>query len=146
MASLEQLKFEGLHFPIYDLDDLECVFTIPFVHLEDVSESFIADISKFVYFDPLSVLRITRCSLPGLHNFGNAAETLVLEDISARVDLLGAVAAWEGENLWLDRCHSFLGMFLEALGHQSHIGYPCNEMRRLFFTDSLNFRFHCSRR
>ena len=131
MASLEQLKFEGLHFPIYRLDDPEFVFTIPFVHFEDVNESFITDISKFVSFDPLSVLRITRCPLPGLQNFGSAAETLVLEDISASVDLLDAVAAWEGENLWLDRCHSFSGMFLEALGHQSHTGYPCNEMRRL---------------
>jgi len=111
MACLEQLKFECLRFPNHDLGDLEFVFTIPFVHLEDVSQSFIADIS---YFDPLSVLHITRCPLPSLHNFGSAVETLVLE---ASVNLLGAVAAWEGGNLWLDHCHSFPGMFLEALGH-----------------------------
>jgi hypothetical protein len=132
MGFLQQLKFEGLHFSICPHRDLESFLSSSFVHFEDVSEPFIADISKFVYFDPLSVLRITRCPVPGLDNFRSAAETLVLEDISASVDLLGAVADWEGENLWLDRCHSFSGVFLKALGRRrSLIGYPCGEMRRL---------------
>jgi len=68
-------------------------------HFEDVSESFITDISKLVYFDPLFVLRITRCPLPDLHNFGGAPETLVLEDISASVDLLRRRCLGRGQSL-----------------------------------------------
>jgi hypothetical protein len=79
----------------------------------------------------LSVLRITYCQLPSLHRFDNVPNTPILEDINSNVNLLGAVTAWKGENLWLDRCHSFLGLFLEALRCCSHVGYPCNEMRRL---------------
>ena len=132
MESLEQLKFEGLHFPICSPRDFESFYSSLFVHFEDVSEPLITNISKGMYFETLSVLRITHCPLPGLHNFETSPETLVLEDISASVDLLSAVTTWEGENLWLDRCHSFSGVFLKALGRRrSRIGYPCNQMRRL---------------
>ena len=128
---LEQLKLESLQFASCPLD-VEPIFRSQFVHLEDVSEAFIADISKFAYFDGLSVLRITRCPLPGLHNFNAVPNTLILEDIGSNVNLLGAVTAWDGENLWLDRCQSFSGLFLKALRHRrSQVGYPCNEMRRL---------------
>ena len=131
MDSLEQLKFEGLHFSIPP-PDFEPSLSSSLVHFEDVSEPFITGISNFVYFEPFSVLRVTRCPLPGLHYFETPPETLVLEDIGSSVNLLRAVAAWEGENLWLDRCHSFSGVFLKALGRRrSPIGYPCNEMRRL---------------
>jgi hypothetical protein len=45
---------------------------------------------------------------------------------------LGAVTAWGGENLWLDRCQSFSSVFLKALGRRrSHSGYPCNNMYSL---------------
>jgi hypothetical protein len=129
---LNQLKLESLHFSIRPDNVPETFFTIPYVHLEDVSESFIDDLSQFVLFDPLSVLRITRCPLPGLHHFDSVPDTLILEDISSSVDLLGAVTAWEGDNLWLDRCHSFSGVFLKALGRRrSRVGYPCNNMHRL---------------
>ena len=128
---LEQLKLESLQFASCPLD-VEPIFRSQFVHLEDVSAAFIADISKFAYFDGLSVLRITRCPLPGLHNFNAVPNTLILEDIGSNVNLLGAVTAWDGENLWLDRCQSFSGLFLKALRHRrSQVGYPCNEMRRL---------------
>jgi hypothetical protein len=138
-SSLEQVKFKGLHFPIFPYHDFLCLSS-SFVHFEDVSEPFIADIYKFVYFEPLSVLRITRCPLPDLHYFQDPPETLVLEDISPNVDLLGAVTDWAGENLWLDRCHSFSGVFLKALGRRrSRIGYPCNEMRRLLLYRLPNF-------
>jgi hypothetical protein len=132
MGSLEQLKFESLRFPSCSIDNLQYVFTIPFVRLEDVSESLIANIPRFMYFEPLSVLRITRCPLPSLHNFDNVPNTLILEEISLSVDLLGAVTAWEGEHLWLDRCHSFSDVFLKALGHEHSLtGYLCSEMCRL---------------
>ena len=104
----------------------------PYVHLVDVSESFIEDISNFPLFDAFSVLRITRCPLPGLHNFESTPVTLILEDISSNVNLLSAVTAWEGEKLWLDRCHSFSDGFLKALGRRrSRAGYPCNSMHSL---------------
>ena len=132
MGSLEQIKFEGLHFSISLPHDFETFISSLFVHFEDVSEPFITDLPNFVYFETLSVLRITRCPLPGLHYFETPPETLVLEDIGSSVNFLRAIAAWEGENLWLDRCHSFSGVFLKALGRRrSPIGYPCNEMRRL---------------
>jgi len=135
MTFLEQLKLEGLHFSICDWDGtLEIYSESPYIHLEDVSGSFITIISKSVYLPPGSVLRITRCPLVDLHNFWDLdiVDTLVLEDISSSVDLLGAVTAWDGFNLWLDRCHSFSNMFLKALGRQhSHDSYPCHEMRRL---------------
>ena len=52
--------------------------------------------------------------------------------VSASVNLLGAVTALEGKNLWLDHCQSFSGVFLKVLGRRrSRIGYPCNEMHRL---------------
>jgi hypothetical protein len=129
--SLEQLKLESLQFGCHDIDR-GFTFSSQFLHLEDVSEAFIADISKFASFDTPFFLRITRCPLPDLHNFNHLANSLILEEISSNVNLLGAVTAWEGENLWLDRCHSFSGLFLKALRHRrSHGGYPCNEMRRL---------------
>ena len=54
--------------------------------------------------------------------------------VSASVNLLGAVAALEGKNLWLDHCQSFSGVFLKVLGRRrSRIGYPCNEMYRLLY-------------
>ena len=54
---------------------------MPYVHLEDLSQ--------FVLLDPLPVLHITRCPLPGLHNFDNVPVTLILEDISTNIDLSG---------------------------------------------------------
>ena len=129
---LDQLKLEDLHFPTRPNNFPEIFLTTSYVHLVDVSESFIEDISKFALFDTFSVLRITRCPLPGLHNFDSMPVTLVLEDINSNVNLLGAVTAWEGEILWLDRCHSFSGVFLKALGRRrSRAGYPCNNMHSL---------------
>ena len=130
---LEELKLEDIHFSTRPNNSTEIVLLTPsYVHLVDVSESFIEDISKFVLFDGLSVLRITRCPLPRLNDFDSMPITLILEDISSNVNLLGAVTAWEGENLWLDRCHSFSSVFLKALGRRrSHSGYPCNNMHSL---------------
>lgn len=129
---LEELKLEDIHFSTRPDNFPELFLTPSYVHLVDVSDSFIEDISKFALFDRFSVLRITRCPLPSLHNFDSTPVTLILEDISSNVDLLGAVTAWEGENLWLDRCHSFSSPFLKALGRRrSHSGYPCNNMHSL---------------
>ena len=131
---LEQLKLERLQFASCPIDGIPPVFWSKFLHLEDESEAFIADISKFPLFCGLSVLRITRCPLPSLHTFYAVPNTLILEEISPDVNLLGAVTAWEGKNLWLDRCHSFSNLFLEALGRQSsNAGYPCSDMHRLLF-------------
>ena len=71
MGFLEQVKFQGLDFSICPDLDLESFLIIAFVHLEDVSDLFIAGISKFVDVEPVSVLRITRSPLPDLYNFGN---------------------------------------------------------------------------
>jgi len=131
-GSLEQLKFEGLHFSIPPPGDVESFPSSSFVHFEDVSRCFIGDITGYMHFGPLSVLRITRCPLPVLHCFDTTPETLVLEDIGPSDDLMGDLDTWGGENLWLDRCHSFSGVFLKALGRRrSRNRYPCNEMRRL---------------
>jgi len=130
LTSLDQLKLESLHFTRRPHISPEIFLTTPYVHLEDVSESFIEDISKFVFFDPFSVLRITRCPLPNLGGF--IPDTLILEDISSNVKLLSAISAWEGENLWLDRCHSFSSKVLKSIArHRSSALYPCNEMCRL---------------
>ena len=128
---LDQLKLEDLHFSISPDNTPDIFLTTPYVHLVDVSESFIGDMSKFALFDTLSVLRITRCPLPALHNFDSMPITLILEDISSNVNLLDAVTAWEGENLWLDRCQSFSGAFLKVLGRRRSSGYPCLSLRRL---------------
>jgi hypothetical protein len=133
MHSLEQLKFDSLQFVFHQHDNSnnEMFVTMPYIYLQDVSESFIAEHSDFCYFDPFSVLLITRCPLPGLHKFCCPPETLILEDISRGVDLLAATTAWEGEIFWLDRCHSFSDAFLKVLGRRCSLLYPCNEMRRL---------------
>ena len=98
--------------------------------IKDVSDRFIADFFDCVDFALLSILRITRCrSLPNrISNFGGKPETLVLEDISSEINLLGFITNWLGENLWLDRCHSFSGMDLKALGSRTAGLYPCNGM------------------
>ena len=140
LTSLDQLKLESLHFARRPHIFPETFLTTPYVHLEDVSEIFIEDISKYVLFDPFSVLRITRCPLPDLRNF--VPDTLILEDISSNVNLLSAITAWEGENLWLDRCHSFSKSVLKALArhrHRSSARYPCNEMHRLLLYRLPNF-------
>jgi len=133
MTFLEQLKLEGLIFTS-DCDGIrEIDLKSSYVHLEDVSGRLITNISKSVYLPDHSVLRITRCHLVNLYSFGGlgAVETLVLEDISSYVDLLGAITAWEGRNLWLDHCYSFSNMFLKALGRRRSHSYPCDSMRRL---------------
>jgi len=129
---LEQLKLERLQFSICPVDDIDPIFWTQSLHLEDVSMAFITNLSKFAKFYRLSVLRTTRCPLPGLHKFSTVPDTLILEEIGSDVNLLRAVTAWEGENLWLDRCHSFSDLFLKALRHRSsNAGYPCNDMHRL---------------
>lgn len=139
MVYPSQIKFEGLHFPRYFHDDLDYGFMIPFVQFEGASKEFISGISEFATFSHVSVLRITRCPLPNLHNFLDTTETLILEDIDSTVDLLDAVAAWQGENLWLDRCHSFSDVFLEALASPILGFYPCGAMRRLLLHRLPNF-------
>jgi len=128
---LDQLKFDSLQSSLlfYD-DDHRPVIAIPHIHLQDVSDRFIADFFDCVDFALLSTLRITRCrSLPNqISNFGGKPETLVLEDISSEINLLGVITNWLGENLWLDRCHSFSGMDLKALGSRTAGLYPCNGM------------------
>ena len=123
-------KLESSKSASYPLD-ISPSFRSRFLRLEDLSDAFIADISKSAYFNGL---RITSyCQLPSLQHFDNVPNTLILEDSNSNVNLLNAVTAWKGGNLWLDSCHSslFPGLFLEAVRRRSHVGYPCNEMRRL---------------
>jgi hypothetical protein len=111
----EQLKLESSKFASCPLQvAISPSFRSRFLHLEDLSNTFIADISKSAYFNGLSVLRITRCQLPSPHRFDHVPNTLILKDINSNVNLLCAVTAWKGENLWLYRCHSFPGLFLET--------------------------------
>jgi hypothetical protein len=145
MACLKQLKFEGLRFPIYDLGDLGFVFTIPFVHFEDVSESFIPYISKFVYFDPLSVLFQFYAS-PVVPFPAPIAISGVLRRrrFWRQVSICCAPSQLRmGRISGLTIATHFPGVFLEALGHQSLIGYPCDEMRRLLYRLS-KFLILCS--
>ncbi|KIM41110.1 hypothetical protein M413DRAFT_445833 [Hebeloma cylindrosporum] len=131
---LDHLKLEGLHFPVRPGAFADTNLMIPYVHLEDVSQSFIEDFAKFALFNALSVLRITRCPLTGLYRFDSDPDTLILEDIGSNVDLLEAITHWAGENLWLDRCHSFSSAVLKTLGRlriRSETEYPCNNLCRL---------------
>jgi hypothetical protein len=139
--AVDQLKLESLPFPGCPFH-IRPYFRSRFVHLEDLSAGFIADISKLAHFEGLSVLRITRCMLPSLQNFTNVPTTLILEEVSSNVNLLCVITDWEGENLWLDRCYSFPGSFLDALRRPSrrpNVGYPCNDMRRLLLYRLPNF-------
>jgi len=133
MPWLNQLKFDSLQLDfLHTVDpDRESIVTTPYIHLQDVNEDFVEDLFTFVDFDAISVLRITRCPLPDLYDFDGIPETLILEDINSDIDILGAITTWAGEYLWLDRCHSFSGAFLKALGHRHLSVYPCNEMSRL---------------
>ena len=125
---VEQLKLESLKFASCPLD-ISPSFSSRFLHLEDLSDAFIADIPKLAYS---SVLCITYCQLPSLHHFDNVPDTLILEDINSNVNLLGAVTIWKGEISDLTTAIRFQICFSKRCAVvESHIGYPCNEMHRL---------------
>src|SRR6267378_452952 len=131
MPYLTQLKFDDLQFALYRDNPDRQIFEDPirYIHLQDLTEGSIAHFSEA--FDSILVLRVTHCPLPDTYDFYPMPETLILEDISSDVDILGVLTDWNGENLWLDRCHSFSNAFLKALGRRRSNLYPCNEMHRL---------------
>ncbi|KDR83185.1 hypothetical protein GALMADRAFT_239023 [Galerina marginata CBS 339.88] len=114
-ASLRYLKLQDIRFKYYAGPHLTYDLSVQYLHLVEVESDFIDAFFEWMPQLSLSVLHITRSSLPKYEGVENA--TLILEEITPECDLHDALGSWEGETLCIDNCKQFSDQVLEEMAY-----------------------------
>ncbi|KDR83179.1 hypothetical protein GALMADRAFT_873705 [Galerina marginata CBS 339.88] len=115
LCSVPCLKLHDIRFQEDALKapHLPTFLPVEYLHLEDVNSGFVNTLFKYVEFDDLVVLRITRSSVPKRCNL--PALSLILEEITSECDFMDTLTVWRGDNLCIDSCAGFTDEFLKRL-------------------------------